>query len=143
MDKCFSPETTYLSRDDDEENSLEVNQKCNVTPRQQDRQFITQHVLTEDGNPRYALKIITPSIVQSDFRKFLQAAMDLTTEVYFLSVLDHPHIIKLRGVGRGDFFSPNFFLVLDRLQETLQDRVEETWRQQLDNLENNFLVWNR
>lgn len=49
----------------------------------------------------YAIKLISQSIIENDFQKFLQAAKDLATETYFLSVLDHPHILKLRAVGQG------------------------------------------
>jgi len=49
----------------------------------------------------YVIKLISQSIVENDFQKFLQAAKDLATETYFLSVLDHPHILKLRAVGQG------------------------------------------
>jgi hypothetical protein len=49
----------------------------------------------------YAIKLISQSIIENDYQKFLQAAKDLATETYFLSVLDHPHILKLRAVGQG------------------------------------------
>jgi len=109
----------------------------------QDKTFITQHATTNEGEARYAIKIISPHIVEDDFKKFLQAAMDMATETYFLSVLDHAHILKLRAVGQGDMFSPSYFLVLDRLYDTLADRIEGTWKQQLDHLENSIIVWNR
>ena len=99
--------------------------------------------MTNDGKARYAIKIITPEIVQNDFRKFLQAAMDMATETYFLSMLNHPHILKLRAVGQEDMFSPQYFLVLDRLYDTLVDRIEGTWKQTLNKLENHVFVWNR
>ena len=111
--------------------------------RRQDKMYIANNVLTEDGHGRYALKIISPSIVEQDFKKYLQAAMDNAKETYFLSVLEHPNIIKLRAVGQGDFFDPRYFLLLDRLQDTLQDRVEESWRLQQENLENSIFIWNR
>ena len=109
----------------------------------QDKTFITQHTTNSVGEARYVIKIISPHIVESDFKKFLQAAMDMATETYFLSVLDHPHILKMRAVGPGDMFSPSYFLVLDRLFDTLSDRIDGTWKQQADNLENSLLVWNR
>jgi hypothetical protein len=49
----------------------------------------------------YVIKLISQSIVENDFQKFLQAAKDLATETYFLSVLNHPNILKLRAVGQG------------------------------------------
>ncbi len=109
----------------------------------QDKQFITDHTTTTSGSARYAIKVISPEIVQHDFKKFLQAAMDMATETHFLSVLHHPHILKMRAVGQGDMFSSQYFLVLDRLYDTLEDRIEDTWKPALDGLENHLLVWNR
>mmetsp|Transcript_31062 Transcript_31062/g.57560 ORF Transcript_31062/g.57560 Transcript_31062/m.57560 type:complete len:1046 (-) Transcript_31062:13-3150(-) len=111
--------------------------------QQQDKSFITENATTKSGQGRYAIKIISPHIVENDFKKFLQAAMDMATETYFLSVLNHPNILKLRAVGQGDMFSPSYFLVFDRLYDTLSDRIEGTWRTQLDHLENSILIWGR
>ncbi|KAL7535586.1 hypothetical protein ACHAXR_008079 [Thalassiosira sp. AJA248-18] len=69
--------------------------------------------------------------------------MDMATETYFLSMLNHPHILKMRAVGQGDMFSPSYFLVLDRLYDTLSDKIDGTWKHQLDHLENSIFVWNR
>lgn len=109
----------------------------------QDKYFLSQHVTTSNGKSRYAVKIISPHIANTDFTKFLQAAMDMATETYFLSVLTHPHILKLRAVGQGDMFSPSYFLVLDRLYDTLAHRIEDVWKKQADHLENDIFVWNR
>ena len=109
--------------------------------RRQDKMI--DNVLTDDGKSRYALKIISATIVEQDFKMFLQAAMDNAKETYFLTVLEHPNIIKLRAVGQGDFFDPRYFLLLDRLEDTLQDRIEDSWRVQQESLENSIFVWNR
>lgn len=108
----------------------------------QDEQFITQHI-TCKTEACFVIKLISQSIVENDFQKFLQAAKDLATETYFLSMLNHPHILKLRAVGQGDMFSPNFFLVLDRLQDTLFNKIERSWKTQLHDLENSIFVWDR
>jgi len=110
---------------------------------QQDKQYISENTTTPTGESRYVIKIIQPDIVQTDFKKFLQAAMDMATETKFLSVLSHPHILKMRAVGQGDFFSPDYFLVLDRLYDTLLDRIEGSWSVMADHLEHDFLVWSR
>jgi serine/threonine protein kinase len=110
---------------------------------QQDKQYISENATTREGESRYAIKIIQPDIVQSDFKKFLQAAMDMATETYFLSVLRHPHILKMRAVGQGDMFSPDYFLVLDRLYDTLLDRIEGSWTETANHLEKDFFVWSR
>lgn len=96
------------------------------------------------ANESYVIKKISQSIVDNDFNKFIQAAKDLATETNFLSVLgQHPHILNIRAVGQGDFFSPDFFLVLDRLHYTLYDKIEKSWRTQLYDLENSFFVYDR
>jgi len=110
---------------------------------QQDKQYISENTTTPTGESRYVIKIIQPDIVQTDFKKFLQAAMDMATETKFLSVLSHPHILKMRAVGQGDMFSPGYFLLLDRLYDTLLDRIEGSWRVMADHLEHDFLVWGR
>ena len=69
--------------------------------------------------------------------------MDMATETYFLSVLSHPNILKMRAVGQGDMFSPDYFLVLDRLYDTLLDKIEGSWKEQYEHLKNSFFVWNR
>ena len=59
-----------------------------------------------------------------------RAAMDMATETHFLSVLDHPHIIKMRAVGEIDMFDKNYFIVLDRLYDTLDERIDD-WKEEL------------
>ena len=114
------------------------------TQQQQHKQYISENAYnTQTGESRYAIKIIQPSIVQNEFQKFIQAAMDMATETKFLSVLSHPNILKMRGVGQGDMFSPDYFLVLDRLYDTLLDRIEGQWRVLRDHLEHDFFVWSR
>ena len=109
----------------------------------QDKTYMTENATNNAGEARYVIKIISPHIVENEFKKFLQAAMDMATETYFLSALNHPNILKMRAVGQGDMFSPSYFLVLDRLYDTLSDRIENTWHPQLEHLENDIFVWSR
>ena len=56
---------------------------------------------------------------------------DLALEAEFLASLSHPHIMKLRGVafnGTSGFENgpTGYFLIIDRLFETLGDRIK-TW----------------
>ena len=72
-------------------------------------------------------------------RKFANGAIDLALEATFLAALDHPNILKIHGVSAGgsDAYESGchdaFFLVVDRLAETLEDQVT-TWRKQLKQL---------
>ncbi len=65
-------------------------------------------------------------------KKSIRAAMDMATETHFLSVLNHQHIIKMRAVGEIDMFDKNYFIVLDRLYDTLDERIED-WQEELKN----------
>lgn len=54
---------------------------------------------------------------------------DLAQEAEFLASLNHPHIIKLRGMafnGTSGFETgpTGYFLIMDRLFETLADRIQ-------------------
>jgi len=85
---------------------------------------------------RYAVKHLRNALVTRSAEKFKRAAIDLVLEGQLLLVLDHPHIVSLRGwsaKGPEAFRSGNprdFFLVLDKLPLTLDDQVWQ-WRTQL------------
>ncbi|KAL9185557.1 hypothetical protein ACHAXT_003334 [Thalassiosira profunda] len=87
----------------------------------------------ETKKARYALKHLKEGYFGShDAQSYVQAASDLALEAQFLSSLQHPNIIKLRGIsssGAAGFADgpSGFFLIIDRLQETLIDRMAK-WR---------------
>lgn len=69
-------------------------------------------------------------------QQFQLAASDLIVEALYLSRLQHPHILKVRGMALGGtaaFASGrynSYFLVLDRLKETLDQRIR-SWNRTL------------
>lgn len=86
------------------------------------RKYMSNNCMRKDDNDaRYALKQIKPT----DVKKQLEAALiDISIESKFLACLNHPNIIKMRGVA-GTPLSPNFGIVLDRLYMTLEDRMDQ------------------
>jgi serine/threonine protein kinase len=89
-----------------------------------------------DGKSNYVLKHLKPSLMTTP-KAFQMAAVDLAVEAHFLSSFRHPHILKLRGIA-GDGIEAyksgqhdGYFLIFDRLQETLEERLEK-WRRQDD-----------
>jgi len=85
-----------------------------------------------DRQSSFALKCLRPGI-RSDIDQFTIGAEDLVHETAILATLDHRHIIKLHGRASGnltDAFVMNdgYFILLDRLSETLYDRVAN-WKQ--------------
>jgi len=79
----------------------------------------------------YAVKHLRPDLItRYDTLEYAQAASDLVMEAEFLSSLQHPNIIKLRGVSfdgpEGFQHGPKgFFLIIDRLDDTLDRRLRK------------------
>jgi len=78
-----------------------------------------------DGDARYAIKKLRTDINREDT---LKGIFDLSLEAKFLSVIDHPHIIKIRAMGSAKYLSKEFFVILDRLYNTLEKQIE-IWAQ--------------
>ena len=120
---------------------------------QASRQFLTDHVRRtstgEDGSKdrrrkhrhlegpisRYAVKHLRHTLTRHPER-FQRAALDLIMEGQLLLAIDHPNIISVRG---WSYYGPDayrtgkyseYFLILDRLPETLDSRIME-WRHSL------------
>ncbi|KAL3922574.1 MAG: hypothetical protein SGILL_002131 [Bacillariaceae sp.] len=103
-----------------------------ASPLQQEhRAFISKHVFRESSqNCRYAMKFLSMDTI-GDPSRFCTGAADL--EAKFLASLEHPNIIKLRGMaaagtsGFAGMQERGYFLLLDRLQCTLEDKID-LWR---------------
>jgi Protein tyrosine and serine/threonine kinase len=78
----------------------------------------------------YALKHLHPNVTKKQ-KVFTASAIDLVIEAKILSCLDHPNIVKLYGVTEGSvnkiFTDHGYFLLLDRLTTTLEDKILE-WK---------------
>lgn len=85
------------------------------------RKCIARHSHRSNGDARYALKKLQRKTVDNTVT-YKQAISDLVNETMFLESIAHSHIIKLRGVGNTDMMSNDFFLILDRLYDTLATR---------------------
>lgn len=95
----------------------------------QDRGFISKHFFRND-QARYAIKRVKSDLYEkSDAQHFVSGVIDLGMEVKFLSVLQHPHIIKMRALATSGSCQKDFFIVLDRLYDTLNDRIL-TWKKE-------------
>jgi len=82
-----------------------------------------------------AMKCLRPQI-RSDAEQFMIGVEDLVHETAMLASLDHPHIIKLYGraggcVSNSFRLSDGYFILLDRLKDTLDDRIQR-WKKSSD-----------
>eukprot|EP00980_Cylindrotheca_fusiformis_P008618 scaffold1830_cov117-Cylindrotheca_fusiformis.AAC.17 len=91
------------------------------------------HLCGEKGNKsRFVIKHLRPDLAMQR-STFNNAAADLVIEAKFLSIIDHPNIIKMRGwasagiASFGNGSHDGYFLLLDRLDETLAHRISQ-WR---------------
>ena len=84
----------------------------------------------EDEPDCYALKHLHPSVARNE-EDFTSSVIDLVLEAKLLANLKHENIVKLHAVTEGSisrvFCTGGYFLLLDRLYGTLEEKIEE-WR---------------
>ena len=76
----------------------------------------------------WTTQALSPEVI-ADKQLFTQGTIDMAVETLFLSVVTHPHIITMRAFGSGGMFNPNYFIILDRLYDTLESRIPK-WKLQ-------------
>ena len=114
--------TLTSSEADAAEDSVKEDKKVYHT-----RKFMSQNCI-RNGDARYAVKFLSPKSL-SDKDLFEHGVKDLAMEVKFLAVVQHPNIIRMRGVRLGDSCDPKFFLMLDRLYDTLELKLLK-WKEE-------------
>lgn len=127
---CVVKEVSGINLDPDAEN-VSCYEEQNILMEDggkivQDRTFIASHAIRE-GCKRYAIKKLSSKLIHRSNGTFVSGVIDLAMEVKYLAVIQHPHIIKMRAIASVHPCSDRFFIVLDRLYETLTDRIE-SWR---------------
>ena len=69
-------------------------------------------------------------------RRYRIGAADLVVEAKFLSCLEHPNIVKMRGItadGVRAFatgMEGAYFVLMDRLYDTLECRIHDVWKKE-------------
>ena len=104
------------------------------------REFLQRHCIrdaksrNEPSTPRYAIKRLRADVMEDD-DMYQMGAADLVVEARFLACLEHPNIVKIRGMTHGDCdafasgIEGDYFLVLDRLSESLTQRIQK-WKKE-------------
>ena len=112
---------------------LTENHEKEDADQRESREFLKTNVFRDrSGDCRYAIKYLRQDII-NDERMFKMAAIDLAVEAKILCSVFHPNVVKLRGLcadGEKGFRSgkpEGFFLVIDRLYDTLAERIVQ-WR---------------
>jgi serine/threonine protein kinase len=88
----------------------------------------SRHMGLEDR--MYAVKHLKKELLRRP-KLFYEAACALNNEAHLMARLDHPNILKLRGVPLGGVSAfaqtgtfDSFFIMTDRLSETLEERIQ-------------------
>lgn len=90
------------------------------------RVFIAEHCLRNNSDARYAVKILSPEVIKNK-GLFIQGMIDMALETRFMSDIEHPNIVKIRAMARCDPFDEKYFIVMDRLYDTLERRIQKVW----------------
>lgn len=102
-------------------------------PKPEMRDYQTREAMStrcmRGGEARYAIKMLSEDCKKNP-ALFLKGTIDLAIEARFLAVMNHPHLIKMRAVANVDAFNDGYFIVLDRLYDTLETRVRK-WKSAL------------
>lgn len=91
--------------------------------------------ISVDNGANYVMKSLKDKLEDSDETElFHLSAQDIVTEAEMLAAFSHPNIIKLHGIiaSRHDSFAEGpsaFFIILERLESTLDRKIEE-WKKQ-------------
>ena len=84
------------------------------------------------GEARYAAKALKKENLTET--EYARGRIDLAIEVKYLQALNHPNIVRIRGLfDTNDPVHPNYFFLMDRLYGTLEVRLKE-W--QIDDKKN-------
>jgi len=119
----FSPEKTTFDKSIIEEEEDEFGElRYDGGVLLQDRTFMSRRCLRQGKHARYAIKTLSDECL-NDPERFVGGVIDLAVESRFLSVIRHPNIIKMRGVSTGNQYDVGFFVVLDRLYDTLTHKI--------------------
>lgn len=110
---------------------------CTIsTVEAETRQKMKRRERYRNKKARYALKHLRPNLTDTySHNEFAQFATDLVREAEYLSILQHPNIIKLRGISQMNYAGfdqgpKGYFLIIDRLNETLTNRIAK-WKRNM------------
>ena len=72
---------------------------------------------------RFVLKRVALQWQSSDKITFLKGSVDLAMETKYLAALDHHNIIELVGISAQGPFEEGYFIILEKLAETLTKKI--------------------
>lgn len=132
---CTVSEIKRITLNGSENHEQQFANEEDVQFHYQDREFMAKNFLRKKNgrnDTRYAIKTLSDTLL-NDPERFVAGVIDLAVETKFLAIIRHPNIIKMRAVSTSSEYSLGYFIVLDRLYDTLTDRMR-AWKEQKSNL---------
>ena len=92
--------------------------------------------------PRYAIKMLRQQVIDDPTKLYYQGIMDINSETMLLSAIEHPNIIKIRAIAQSSNlksrFHSQYFIVLDRLYDVLENKVHGEWKHRYQRMGENM-----
>jgi hypothetical protein len=110
----------------------EVSCHCSDEEQALREAYVASAYNEKTGQYNYCIKHLQERLLEQP-KDFLCAATDLAVEAAFMTALDHPNILKIRGLPMDDLQAwddgnhDGFFIITDRLESTLDKNVV-SWR---------------
>ena len=86
-------------------------------------EFLAKHCIRHGGDSRFVLKMLSPEVI-ADPSIFLLGVVDMAAETRILSDIEHPNIIRIRACAKVLPIEENYFMVIDRLFDSMGNRME-------------------
>lgn len=99
-----------------------LGQKVNDNITVIDKNTLSDLCFREKGNSRFAIKFLSDEVM-GDHNVCYRAILDMNHDRKFLSIIDHPCILKIRAISHCGPFNQNDFILMDKLEETLDKKI--------------------
>lgn len=105
---------------------IQILQKRRFSQAGTESQFVADNCIRKGNHARYAVKFLSPEVVGDvgENGKFIRGILDMDTEKRLLSDTEHPNIVKARAFASVSPFDRKYFILMDRLYDTLHRRME-------------------
>jgi len=108
---------------------IDVDEVYDISKRSaNDRRDVAEESVDDMGRPKFAVKMLRDDLVEEEHSK---GVIDLAVEARFLRRLAHPNIVAMRATANSDPLESRFFIILEMLDETLEDKLGY-WRKEIN-----------
>lgn len=108
------------------ESVTEATSDVGAVPRESLARYVSKSK-KKNGTSKYVVKEVNSELKYTDKVSYLKAIVDIELEAKYMAALNHPNILRIRGLSNPNP-SGETFLILDRLKETLSKRLADWLR---------------